>query len=257
MKKTFNNGKTYVSHDYLSFGDYDNSCAVERANVRVLQEAHPGFESYSMSDWENGRQYENREWVDILPESEIVETYGRYGSTQIWIRGDIDEENGYLSTLENYPRLDDEAVSEIEREMEEEYIKDLWGDLKCCWPDDIQEAVDLCGIDDLDREIYEKAKDETNTYFEVEAGGNGYIDCESLAPAYLAELKFKNPAIEIVKGVIEAKNNKLAFPIGFYDSAEDMLEHRDATGQGITPEEAREILMYAAELERQIETVIP
>ena len=74
MEKEFSNGKTYVSHDYLSFGDYDNSCAVERANVRVLQEAHLGFESYSMSDWEYGRQYENREWVDILPESEIVET---------------------------------------------------------------------------------------------------------------------------------------------------------------------------------------
>ena len=53
MIKTFNNGKTYVSHDYLSFGDYDKSCAVERANVRVLQEAYPGFESYSMSDWEH------------------------------------------------------------------------------------------------------------------------------------------------------------------------------------------------------------
>ena len=146
---------------------------------------------------------------------------------------------------------------EKEMEIEEECIKDLWPDLKRCWPDDIQEAVDLCGIDDLDREMYERAKDKTNTYFEVEAGGNGYIDVKRLAPAYLEELCFRNPAIEIVRGVIEAKNNKPAFPLNFYDSAEDMLEHRDATGQGITPDEAREILMYAAEMERQIETVTP
>ena len=257
MKKTFANDKTYVSHAVLSYGDYDNSCAVERANVRVLKEKHPGFESYSFSDWENGRRYENREWVDILPESEIVELYGGYGSTQIWIREDIDEKNGYTAALENYPCLDDEAVSEIETEIEEEYIKDLWPDLVRCYPDDFREALDLCGIDSLDQEIYEKAKDETNTYFKVEAGGTGYVDLARIAPAYAEELKFRNQAIEIIQGLVEAKNNKPSFPLNFYADAADMLDHRDATGQGITTEEAREILKYAVGLERQIETVLP
>ena len=257
MKKTFSNDKTYVSCKYLSYGDYDNSCAVERANVRVLEEAHPGFESYSFSDWENGRQYINCAYGDILPETEVVELCGSYGSIQIWIREDIDEANGYMAALENYPCLDDEAVSEVETEIEEEYIKDLWPDLVRCFPDDFREALDLCGIDSLDQEIYEKAKDETNTYFKVEAGGNGYIDVKRLAPAYAEELKFENRALEIIQGVVEAKNNKPSFPLSFYDNAEDMLDHRDATGQGITTEEAREILKYAAELERQIETVVP
>ena len=248
MKKTFSNDKTYVSHAVLSYGDYDTSCAVERANVRVLKEKHPGFESYSFSDWDQGKQ---------LPESEVVELYGSYGSIQIWIREDIDEANGYMAALENYPCLDDEAVSEIETEIEEEYIKDLWPDLVRCFPDDFREALELCGIDEFDRELYEKAKDETNTYFEVEAGGNGYIDVKRLAPAYADEVRFRNPALEILQGVVEAKNNKPSFPLSFYDNAEDMLDHRDATGQGITAEEAREILKYAAELERQIETVVP
>ena len=158
MKREFKNGKIYVSCSVLSYGDYDNSCAVERANVQVLKEKHPDFESYSMNDWETGRQYENREYVDILPESAIVETYGGYGSAQIWIREDIDEANGYMAALENYPCLDDEAISEIEMEIEEEYIKDLWPDLVRCFPDDFREALDLCGIDSLDQEIYEKAK---------------------------------------------------------------------------------------------------
>ena len=43
-------------------------------------------------------------------------------------------------------------------EIEEEYIKDLWPDLVRCFPDDFREALDLCGIDSLDQEIYEKAK---------------------------------------------------------------------------------------------------
>ena len=102
-----------------------------------------------------------------------------------------------------------------------------------------------------------KQKKETNTYFEVEAGGHGYIDVKSLAPAYADELRFRNRALEILKGVVEVKNNKPSFPLSFYDNAEDMLYHRDATGQGITTEEAREILKYAVELERQIETVLP
>ena len=256
MKKTFPNNKTYVSHNFLSFGDYDQSCAIERANVRVLREKHPDFESYSFSDWDRGRQYENQEWVDILPESEIVELYGGYGSIQVWIRADIDKENGYTAALEHYPALDDEAVTEVEMEIEEEYIEDLWPDLVCCFPEDFREALELCGIDELDRELYEKAKDETNTYFEIEAGGIGYIDVARIAPAYAEELKFKNPALEILQGVVEAKNNKPSFPLSFYDNAEGMLDHRDATGQGITPEEAREILLYAAELERQIESVL-
>lgn len=262
MKKTFKNGKTYVSHDTLSFGDYDNSCAVERANVRVLREAHPGFESYSFSDWDQEQRLERSEtttfyeWIDILPESEIVELYGGYGSIQIWIREDIDEANGYMAALGQYPCLDDEAVSEVETEIEEEYVKDIWPDLLRCFLDDFREALELCGIDEFDRALYEKAKDETNTYFEVEAGGNGYIDVERLAPAYAEELKFRNPALSILQGVVEAKNNKPVFPLNFYADAADMLCHRDATGQGITTEEAREILKYAAELERQMETVL-
>ena len=262
MKKTFSNDKTYVSHAVLSYGDYDTSCAVERANVRVLREKHPGFESYSFSNWDQGKQLVHTgrsyyEWEDILPETEVVELYGSYGSTQIWIREDIDKENGYTAALEQYPCLDDEAISEIETEIEEEYIKDIWPDLLRCFPDDFREALELCGIDEFDRELYEKAKEETNTYFKVEAGGNGYIDVKRLAPAYADEVRFRNPAIEILQKVVEAKNNKPSFPLNFYADAADMLDHRDATGQGITTEEAREILKYAAELERQIETVVP
>ena len=261
MKKTFLNDKTYVSHAVLSYGDYDNSCAVERANVQVLKEKHPSFESYSFSDWDQGKQLvhtgQSCGWEEILPESEIVELYGGYGSIQIWIREDIDKENGYTAALENYPCFDDEAVSEIEKEIEEEYIKDLWPDLLRCFPDDFREAIELCGIDEFDRELYEKAKEETNTYFEVEAGGIGCIDLARLAPAYAEELKFRNPALEIIQGVVEVRNNKPSFPLSFYDNAEDMMYHRDATGQGITTEEAREILKYAVGLERQIETVLP
>ena len=260
MKKTFSNDKTYVSHAVLSYDDFDTSCAVERANVQVLREKHPGFESYSFSNWDQGEQFVHTgrscEWEDILPESEIVELYGGYGSIQIWIREDIDEANGYMAALGQYPCLDDEAVSEVETEIEEEYVKDIWSDLLRCFPDDFREALDLCGIDSLDQEIYEKAKDETNTYFEVEAGGNGYIDVKRLAPAYAEELKFKHPELGIIQGVVEVMNNKPAFPLGFYTDASDMLAHRDATGQGITPEEAREILRYAAELERQIGAVL-
>ena len=263
MKKTFKNGKTYVSHQYLSFGDYDNSCAIERANVKVLREAHPGFESYGFSKWDQGQYLEYNEttkfheWVDILPESEIVELYCGYGSTAIWIREDIDEENEYTTSLENYPCLDDDVVSEVEFEMEGEYLKDCFSDIERHFPQATRDALELTGIETFDQECYRAAMDKSNTYFEVQAGGNGYIDFERLAPYYETELYAHKPEIKIIADMIQALENKPDFPLSFYNNAEDMLDHRDATGQGITTEEAREILKYAAELERQIETVVP
>ena len=39
------------------------------------------------------------------------------------------------------------------------------------------------------------------------------------------------------------------FPIDYYDSARDMLDHATSTYRRITDEEARQILAYAVELE--------
>ena len=144
------NGIKYISCEYLSFGDYDNSCAVERANVRYLKEHNDlkdSIESWSMGDFDRGDYLSDNHrsengfatWQPIESDSKLIETYGGYGSIQLWIREDIWNEME-LDQLEDYCVLDDDMVSQIEMEMENEawdsYIK---SDLIKLLPDEYSE----------------------------------------------------------------------------------------------------------------------
>ena len=208
-----------ISCDYIQFGDYDNSCAVERANVRYLEKKG------------------------------LITELKRFacGGVQAWI-DDTEENRELLNSLENYPCFDDELVSEIETEIEDDYLRDNSSDLtKLLTCKDIIEDVLFL---DFDRELYEKAKDETNTYFEVESGGNGYIDFKRLAPAYELLLCEKYPAIKTLMARKELLETVPSYPNDFYESAEDHLNHlQQTTGLG---QERKELLEYTAELERII-----
>mgnify|MGYP000949818305 CR=1 FL=1 len=59
-RKTFENGITYVTHGLLGYGDYDDSGAVERANVRYLKEKY-NYQTMSYILWERGRTWKGEE----------------------------------------------------------------------------------------------------------------------------------------------------------------------------------------------------
>lgn len=197
--KTFKNGNIYVTCDPLSFGDYDDSCAVERANVKVLKEEYPTYEKYYLNHWNDQKIYEGHErgYKDICPESKLIIVEGGFGSEQAWIRSDIDQEKNYLSSLTDYPSLNDEVVSEVENDIEDQsweswikhdLIKTLTKELKSL----INEELD----DNVLWECYGKAKEITNTYFEVESGGIGYIDIDKIKDEFsnqLIQYKKSNP----------------------------------------------------------------
>lgn len=129
--KELENGIKYISNDFLSFGDYDNSCAVERANVRWLiehEDLKDSIEHFSFSDWNNGQIMKKRfdsigmpdwYWESIDTNEMLVVTIGGYNSKQVWVREDKWDELE-LDSLHDYPAMDDELVSRIEMEMEEE-----------------------------------------------------------------------------------------------------------------------------------------
>lgn len=154
----------YFFSPYLSFGDYDNSCAVERSNVRVFEQQFADCK--------------NTDWVKIT---------GGYGWECIAIRLSSTNEEiiETLQRLENYPAISDEDVSLMELEMEDEHWHLVYKDafikgLKTLADnsDDIYNE-EVLNEDDL-RQYYETLKERSNTYFQVEAGGNGYIDIDRL-----------------------------------------------------------------------------
>jgi hypothetical protein len=147
-EKKLANGIVYYTCDVLQFGDYDNSCAVERANVRYLkehEELKDSIESFSFSDWDKGYTYVYRgiqndsELPPIDSNEKLVETIGGYNSRQLWVRSDIWDEHE-LDMLHDYPSIDDELVSIIEMEMEDEawesYVK---SDLIKTLPDELDD----------------------------------------------------------------------------------------------------------------------
>lgn len=88
---------------YCTYGDYDNSSAVERSNYRVLLANHP---------------------------ESLVEVHGDHGSAMLLYLGALEDQTEDLQDvikgLESYPLVDESDHSELEREMESEAWSD-WG----------------------------------------------------------------------------------------------------------------------------------
>jgi hypothetical protein len=220
-------GEPYISHAFISYGDYDNSCAVERANVR---------------------------WLEQNYKTDLLLDHGAFYSVTAWLP-DTEEYRELLAGLDDYPCFDDELVSEIEQEIEDEYINRNDDIHRLYTPQPLKDILSDLDLTEIDSELYYQAKDNCNVQFVVEAGGNGYINLSKLADEYNLLLCDKYPAIKIISELQEqlAACSPPPFPLSFYASAQDMLEHRTATGQPITPEEARALLLYAAELEEVLE----
>ena len=149
----------YFFSPYLSFGDYDNSCNVERSNVRMWEEM------FADSRGEN--------WIKLT---------GAYGSESIAVKLSCTNTEiiETLQTLENYPAINDEDCNLVTMEMEEEAL-DNW--ILRDFKDKVighYEADDSEADDSEFRSLYFDMKEKTNTYEVVESGGNLWIDIERL-----------------------------------------------------------------------------
>ena len=224
---TDDDGIKLISCEFIQYGDYDNSCAVERANVRYLEE---------------------QKLVELREK-------GRSGFVKAWLL-DTGENRELLESLQDYPCFDDDLVSRVEMEIEDEYIKDCTSDLHKLLSEPIQEAMqDLDIFDEIDRDCYEKAKEASNTYFEVRPGGNGYIDFKRLVKDYALAVCDKYPAITIITDLREQLERRPAWPLpGYYGDAAEML-HAVTLGNDrhvlSDPELMLQVLRYAAECEAQ------
>ena len=142
----------------LSFGDYDNSCQVERSNVRVFLQM-----------------------FGKLPE--VVCMHFAHYSQVIAIKGTCNDPEllDVLEGLSNYPVIDEEDSQAMEIEL----IDEAWSNFgESDFLSDIQkkfEADDIEVKEGADLfDIYRKASEEAGCYAEIEAGGNVYFNFDEI-----------------------------------------------------------------------------
>jgi hypothetical protein len=166
IKEELKNRDIFLISKYMQYGDYDNSCMVERSNYKLFLEDHK-------------------------EEKGIFTISGGYGSSGIAISLNYllnpDNEDkaqniiDLLNSLNDYPCIDDEDMSNMEYDSFIESL-DSWA---------IKEANDLLAKQFL-LEVYdfneEKLKeillesDRNLNYpaYEIESGGSCYIDTKRL-----------------------------------------------------------------------------
>lgn len=166
----------FITCDYLSYGDYDNSCLVERSNFRLFVE-----------------QFKDHKG--------IVQLHGGWGSTGIGIFTQYvsKEVMEIISGFANYPCIDNDDLSNLEREVEDEvwqdfYRKDLIRELEKRLPE-------LTLEQDAKLETYFESIpaifwEDLDINFIHESGGNCYLDLDEATRKLL-------PVIAELLGLVE------------------------------------------------------
>ncbi len=161
------NDGQYIIPELLSGSDY-SGCSVTKANYNVFLDTHKDQLGVSM-------------WT----------LFGGHGTYGIAIdRKNLTEDmQADLDSLEDYCRLSDDEVCQVEYDAENEawenYIRsDFESALKKKFvPADeeytggIEEKIDNASSDTL-WELFHDAMEKSNTYFEHETGGSVYVDIE-------------------------------------------------------------------------------
>lgn len=226
---TFSDGRTYVTHDALTCGDYGGAGSVGVANIRsVLAEFGGRVEDWGYSElYAEGEGRESRlvrvntgegpldyrhEWQHRTPDPEAVclHVTGVYGSETIYLLEGNEDCDETLAALENYCLLDEQVHSEVEMEWEDEAWKswlrsDLIGTLSD-EPDD-DEPEDYPTLREWadgqeDGVLWEAclaATEKCNEYPTPEYDGV-HVDVDEIAEAFaqhLRQLRIDKPRLEL------------------------------------------------------------
>lgn len=156
----------FITHGYMQYGDYDNSCMVERSNYKLFME----------------------EYGDL---NFVFKVFGGYGSTAIALslKGLLNPDNEdkvleiieLLNGLNDYPCIDDEDMSNMEYESFMESFNDYG------YKDSMTALSKKFNLDIYDyyeekfKEILLEADRNLNyPSYMIESGGICYIDIDRL-----------------------------------------------------------------------------
>jgi hypothetical protein len=166
IKEEIKTGDIFLIPNYMQYGDYDNSCMVERSNYKIFME-----------------EYEK--------EPGIFSIIGGYGSTGIAIslnyllNPDNEEKSNaiieLLNDLNEYPCIDDQDMSNMEYNAFLESL-DSYAIREC---NDILAQKYLIEVYDFNEDklkevLLESDRNLNYPAYEIESGGSCYIDTKRL-----------------------------------------------------------------------------
>jgi len=166
IKDQLENTDIFLISNYMQYGDYDNSCMVERSNYKLFLE-------------------------DYGEKPGIFRIYGGYGSSGIAISVKMllnpDNEEiaesiiELLNGLNDYPVIDDEDMSNMEYEAFLEAL-DSWAIRECSDLLSKQFLVDVYDFneDKLKEVLLESDRNLNYPSYMIESGGICYIDTKQL-----------------------------------------------------------------------------
>jgi hypothetical protein len=144
---------------YLSYGDYDNSCMIERANYRAFLERF-------------------KDYPGVYTASGAYHSYAILLTDKALENKEIKE---CIDALHDYPVIDDELVSNMTFELETQLFEEDYKHEIVKYINKVYEVeIDAELKKDQLFELYRELQERNNEYFEVEAGGIGYIDIGKL-----------------------------------------------------------------------------
>ena len=209
--------RTFAALPACTFGDYGGDSSVGLANIRYLRkEFADRMLVDSFDDWNNDgtpkRVFRNLIWTDRDPAEfdgvSLIVLEGSYNSESAYLDIDCDEYQDIAASLDNYPVLDEELVSEIELEWENDAI------VKCCRDIGLELSDDYLTSDDNDfatlqdvwddldadkqLEIARQAMHDGNVYASVEYSSS-YISADELAPYVRAIMQKDMSIVRAVK----------------------------------------------------------
>jgi len=166
LQETLKEVDIFLIPKFMQYGDYDNSCMVERSNFKIFLE-------------------------DYKEEKGIFRIYGGYGSSGIAIsiryllnpdnEEKADEILELLRDLNNYPCINDEDMSIMEYDAFIESL-DSWAIKECNDLLSHQYLIDVYDFneDKLKAVLLESDRNLNYPSYEIESGGGCYIDTKRL-----------------------------------------------------------------------------
>jgi len=165
-----------ITSDMLSYGDYDNSCHVERANVKVMKEFYgeqPWFDTCT------GIYGYEQAYIDATKAVETMRT-GTYEELDLLhdaLRG--------VMNLADYPALDDEACSIQEMEMVEEAVDMDISEIENRIRGEVEDYEDRDEYVDIDTDalktiVLRAVNNNMGNPHHIQSGGVVYIDWDQV-----------------------------------------------------------------------------
>ena len=185
-----NMGQVWFTGDVLSFGTYGGGGSVAKANIRFLIECSKIDCEYLYKIQTDHRHIyfynDNIERINVHYDVVIIKSF--YGETAFVKESERTKD--ILASLEGYPVLDGEILSEVEREMEEEVF----------W-DDVLFSLLTFGTKNFYKyfttykeryrkliwQAYKEAMEQTNTY-PIPEYDTVYIDTDRIGSIFVCRL---------------------------------------------------------------------